>query len=115
MVKTASTHINIMLYLQLRPQWQHWNFVPQWSKPNTTRTSSYSMDYLKYTYDEGNQLTGVKDYYNNTTSNSMGGFKDGNTTPVDYAYDTNGNMTVDKNKNITSIHYNHLNLPTKIV
>ena len=82
--------------------------------PNNQNTS-YSMDYLKYTYDEGNQLTGVKDHYNNTTSNSMGGFKDGNTTPVDYAYDTNGNMTVDKNKNITSIHYNHLNLPTKIV
>ncbi|WP_157498089.1 RHS repeat-associated core domain-containing protein [Formosa sp. Hel1_33_131] len=72
------------------------------------------MDYLKYTYDDGNQLTGVKDHYNNTTANSMGGFKDGNTTPVDYAYDTNGNMTVDKNKNITSITYNYLNLPKQI-
>jgi RHS repeat-associated protein len=30
-------------------------------------------------------------------------------------YDANGNMTVDKNKNITSIVYNHLNLPTKII
>ncbi|WP_157498198.1 DUF6443 domain-containing protein [Formosa sp. Hel1_33_131] len=90
------------------------NLYRSGQNPNNQNTS-YSMDYLKYTYDEGNQLTGVKDHYNNTTSNSMGGFKDGNTTPVDYAYDTNGNMTVDKNKNITSIQYNHLNLPTKIV
>uniref|UniRef100_UPI0025CE42FB RHS repeat domain-containing protein n=1 Tax=Flavobacterium sp. TaxID=239 RepID=UPI0025CE42FB len=37
------------------------------------------------------------------------------TTGDDYVYDANGNMTVDKNKNISSIVYNHLNLPTKIV
>ena len=42
------------------------------------------------------------------------GFKDGNTTGDDYAYDANGNMTEDKNKHITKIEYNHLNLPTKI-
>ena len=39
----------------------------------------------------------------------------GNTTGDDYVYDANGNMTVDKNKNITGIVYNHLNLPTKII
>ncbi|MDB9954023.1 DUF6443 domain-containing protein [Flavobacteriaceae bacterium] len=75
---------------------------------------SYSMDNLRYTYDEGNQLTGVRDYNNNATSNSMGGFVDKNPTGDDYAYDANGNMTEDKNKNITSIHYNHLNLPKQI-
>ena len=36
------------------------------------------------------------------------------TSGDDYAYDANGNMTLDKNKNITAITYNHLNLPTKI-
>ena len=75
---------------------------------------SRGMDYLKYTYDNGNQLTGVKDYYNYTTSNNMGGFVDKNTTGDDYTYDVNGNMTTDKNKHITSIHYNHLNLPKTI-
>ncbi|HBS12531.1 MAG TPA: hypothetical protein DEO36_08325, partial [Flavobacteriaceae bacterium] len=29
-------------------------------------------------------------------------------------YDPDGNLTSDKNKNITSILYNHLNMPTKI-
>jgi RHS repeat-associated protein len=48
-------------------------------------------------------------------SNNTSGFKDGNTTGDDYVYDGNGNMTVDKNKNITGIVYNHLNLPTKII
>lgn len=32
----------------------------------------------------------------------------------DYGYDINGNMTEDKNKGITSVVYNHLNLPTQI-
>ncbi|KAF2343142.1 RHS repeat-associated core domain-containing protein, partial [Flavobacterium tistrianum] len=32
----------------------------------------------------------------------------------DYSYDDNGNMIADKNKNITDISYNHLNLPKKI-
>jgi len=48
-------------------------------------------------------------------SNNTSGFNDGITTGNDYVYDSNGNMTVDKNKNITTITYNHLNLPTKII
>jgi len=53
-------------------------------------------------------------------SNSYQGFKDdasgtlASDTIDDYQYDLNGNMTQDQNKNITSIVYNHLNLPTKI-
>ena len=50
-----------------------------------------------------------------TPASATSGFKDGNTTGDDYVYDANGNMTVDKNKKITSIVYNHLNLPTKII
>ena len=43
-------------------------------------------------------------------------FKDGNTNPAldDYEYDENGNMIKDRNKGITSITYNHLNLPVRV-
>jgi RHS repeat-associated protein len=69
------------------------------------------IDNLGYGYaTNSNKLMSVVDNSNNTS-----GFKDGNTTGNDYEYDVNGNMTVDKNKNITGIVYNHLNLPTKII
>ena len=42
------------------------------------------------------------------------GFQNGNSGTDDYAYDANGNMTKDENKDITSIDYNFLNLPTEI-
>ncbi|WP_188606998.1 DUF6443 domain-containing protein [Aquaticitalea lipolytica] len=67
-------------------------------------------DNLTYFYN-GNQLTKVNDAITNQQTE---GFIDGNTTGDDYSYDTNGNMIEDKNKNITSITYNHLNLPTQI-
>ncbi|WP_374504556.1 RHS repeat domain-containing protein [Flavobacterium sp.] len=68
------------------------------------------IDNLQYGYaTNSNKLLSVADNSNNTS-----GFKDGNTTGNDYLYDVNGNMTVDKNKNITAITYNHLNLPTQI-
>jgi RHS repeat-associated protein len=69
------------------------------------------MDMLNYTYN-GNQLQKVVD-----TGHSTEGFNDQLTigsTQNDYTYDVNGNMTTDRNKNITSISYNHLNLPTQI-
>jgi hypothetical protein len=69
------------------------------------------IDNLQYGYaTNSNKLMSVVDNSNNTS-----GFKDGITTGDDYVYDANGNMTMDKNKNITSIVYNHLNLPTKII
>ncbi|WP_260439080.1 RHS repeat domain-containing protein [Flavobacterium branchiophilum] len=67
------------------------------------------IDRLDYTYNY-NQLMGVAD-----STNNPNGFKDSNTEGDDYRYDLNGNMTMDLNKNITSITYNHLNLPTKIL
>lgn len=81
------------------------------SNPNST--SYVGIDALVYTYD-GNQLLGVKDNYGLST-NGAEGFKDNNTTAIDYSYDDNGNLTEDKNKGITSIDYNQINLPTKIV
>ncbi|TSE09853.1 DUF6443 domain-containing protein [Aquimarina algiphila] len=68
-----------------------------------------NMDRLYYTYDQGNRLSKVVD-----TGNDNYGFKDGTNTGNDYVYDVNGNMTVDRNKGITGIRYNHLNLPTVV-
>lgn len=71
-----------------------------------------NLDILDYTY-QGNQLLKVVD-----TGHSYEGFDDHLTTgnsANDYTYDANGNMIKDNNKGITSISYNHLNLPTTIV
>ncbi|TEB40277.1 hypothetical protein D0809_31430, partial [Flavobacterium circumlabens] len=68
------------------------------------------IDDLVYTYAiNTNQLGKVVDNSNNTS-----GFNDFNKTGDDYTYDANGNLITDKNKNITAITYNHLNLPKKI-
>lgn len=68
-----------------------------------------TIDELVYTYN-GNQLTDVKE-----NANHNYGFIDaGNEQTGDYEYDANGNLILDRNKNITNISYNHLNLPTKV-
>ncbi len=68
------------------------------------------LDDLTYDYNgHGNQLVSVSDAGIDTV-----GFVDGNTSGDDYTYDTNGNMTKDRNKGIDSIYYNHLNLPIKV-
>ncbi len=76
---------------------------------NAEASSFGVMDNLSYSYDAGNKLQSVTD-----ASGIEQGFKDGNTVGDDYSYDANGNLTVDKNKNITSIKYNHLNLPIEV-
>jgi len=63
---------------------------------------------LVYTY-QGNQLQKVDD-----TTGILSGFKDGNTAGDDYDYDDNGNLLFDRNKDITDIKYNFLNLPKEI-
>ncbi len=76
-------------------------------------TSSHfgTMDNLVYTYEtKSNRLKKVLDNGNDTY-----GFKDGSNITTEYTYDANGNMISDANKGITSIGYNHLNLPTYIV
>ena len=79
-----------------------------------TGTDSYGLiDNLNLTYN-GNQLQSV---YDNATNSVFGNgmeFKDAAHETVEYAYDKNGNLTKDLNKNITEIQYNILNLPSHI-
>ena len=72
------------------------------------------IDNLTYTY-TGNRLAKVTDAV--TTPVTYQGafhFVDRANTADEYAYDTNGNITRDLNRNITSITYNSLNLPSVI-
>ncbi len=48
------------------------------------------------------------------TTMNLGDFKNAANVDDDYSYDVNGNLTLDKNKSISSITYNHLNLPQVI-
>jgi len=81
--------------------------------------SSTQIDILTYTYADGsNKLLKVTD--GNTTDNKLGDFyNNGSGNNDDYAYDENGNMVKDHNKNIgnastNGITYNYLNLPDTI-
>lgn len=66
------------------------------------------LDNLKYSY-QGNQLQSVEEL-----GNKLHGVLDPATIGNDYSYDNNGNLTLDNNKGITAINYNHFNLPLKI-
>lgn len=71
-----------------------------------------SIDQLSYQYEDGdisNRLRKVED-----GSLSAEGFINGKNISDEYSYDDNGNMILDANKGITSISYNHLNLPDLI-
>jgi RHS repeat-associated protein len=72
------------------------------------------IDALSYNY-QGNKLNYINDVAPNSQEYSMPDFHEYSTsTSSEYSYDDNGNMIVDANKGITSIQYNHLNLPTEI-
>src|SRR5690606_4087069 len=76
---------------------------------DTDSSPVIGIDDLEYTYDSGNRLLKVKDNTGNPS-----GFKEGVYTGDAFIYDNYGNLTQDKNKGITAITYNHLNLPKKI-
>ncbi|WP_206513799.1 DUF6443 domain-containing protein [Pseudoflavitalea rhizosphaerae] len=97
-------------------------------------TTSSMVDDLKYTYQlNTNKLKNVVDFNNNVLT-KLGDFKTLNTHPqnsskssltsnspegifstiIDYTYNTNGSLQTDHNKGISSITYNHLNLPSLI-
>jgi len=72
------------------------------------------IDNMQYTYQNNgnsNKLLAVTD---NAAGGTLGDFNDKNALLDDYTYDDNGNLTVDKNKKITAIIYNYLNLPATI-
>lgn len=97
-------------------------------------TGSSFVDQLRYTYQSNsNKLQNVVDISNDVQT-KLGDFRYTNTHPqkstkddyaqnpgsvnpatiTDYSYDDNGNLNIDKNKDISSIIYNHLNLPQTI-
>lgn len=77
---------------------------------NENATEFGFMDELYYEYEPtSNKLKNVADKGDVTY-----GFKDGSENSTEYFYDSNGNMTIDENKGIKKIEYNHLNLPTYI-
>lgn len=70
---------------------------------------------MNYSYiANSNKLLSVTEQSLGTTDNQLGDFTDKNTSNDDYSYDDNGNLITDKNKAITAITYNHLNLPQTI-
>ncbi|NML37460.1 hypothetical protein HHL17_09675 [Chitinophaga sp. G-6-1-13] len=71
------------------------------------------VDKLSYRYnDNSNQLKSVSDA--GLANTGLGDFTDSQADGVDYNYDGAGNLIKDENKQITSISYNHLNLPELI-
>ncbi|WP_447640673.1 MULTISPECIES: DUF6443 domain-containing protein [Chitinophagaceae] len=74
------------------------------------------VDNLTYLYKSGtNRLLSVQDAAPNTTADNLGDFNKIAHTGDDYSYDANGNMTADRNKDIRSVAYNFLDLPTTVV
>ncbi|MCS3798853.1 DUF6443 domain-containing protein [Niastella sp. OAS944] len=97
-------------------------------------TGSSSIDRLRYKYESSsNKLKNVIDL-DNVPESKLGDFNTSGSHPqkavkdayvatpssvdpytiLDYMYDLNGNMVLDHNKGISSITYNHLNLPQSI-
>ena len=83
------------------------------------------VDMLTYRYD-GNRLQAVDDQvstnqlprptgYHGAPTSLAGDFQEqGIRQQTEYTYDANGSLTADRNKGITAIAYNHLNLPRLI-
>lgn len=78
----------------------------------TTVTSATSaLDNLSYTYSTTNQnrLLKVTD-----AGDVAAGFVDGVNSTSEYRYDTLGSLTIDRNKGISNVTYNHLGKPTLV-
>ncbi|MBZ5856411.1 RHS repeat protein [Flavihumibacter profundi] len=73
-----------------------------------------TIDNITYAYisNNSNRLASVTDA--GMANANQGDLSDKNTGSDDYAYDVNGNLTIDKNKRISNITYNYLNLPLVI-
>ncbi|UPK69540.1 DUF6443 domain-containing protein [Chitinophaga filiformis] len=75
-----------------------------------------TIDQMTYTYQAySNKLLAVTDPNPaKTASSELGDFINGSNTGNDYWYNPNGSLVADSNKHISSVVYNHLNLPTII-
>ena len=79
-----------------------------------TGASSYGLiDNLTFTL-ESNRLNRVDDAVTSSAYNNGFEFKDAVKQENEYAYDANGNLTKNLNRNISNIQYNFLNLPGKV-
>jgi len=76
-----------------------------------------TIDNLTYTYlPNSNKLDSISDSNpQKTASAKLGDFLNGTNAGQDYFYNGNGNLVADSNKHISSITYNHLNLPSEIL
>jgi len=87
---------------------------PGWASDGITPNHRVNViDYLFYTYN-GNQLYDITDYGNSDQLFTGGQDFKRNYMADSYSYDNNGNLKSNFDKNITSIHYNYLNLPDSV-
>ncbi|NEL40833.1 MAG: hypothetical protein G3W69_23990, partial [Xanthomonas perforans] len=92
---------------------------------HTTPKQYGPVDALTYSY-AGNRLLAVDDAvttnqlprpagYHGAPASLAGDFQEqGTRQPQEYDYDPSGNLTADRNKGLTRIAYNHLNLPRQL-
>jgi RHS repeat-associated protein len=66
---------------------------------------------LRYVRDGANEINTLLGDFKESSANSSDNL---NSNTADYSYDNNGNLIADANKSISSITYNHLQLPTSI-
>ena len=93
---------------------ESFSYDAQGNVTNLTRWDNYDlMNYLHLTYD-GNQLVNVDDNGFGSYEYATKQYHDNNTSSHDFAYDANGNMIYDKDRGISAIRYNLLNLPDTI-
>ena len=93
---------------------ESFSYDAQGNVTNLTRWDNYDlMNYLHLTYD-GNQLVNVDDNGFGSYEYATKQYHDNNTSSHDFAYDANGNMLYDKDRGISAIRYNLLNLPDTI-
>jgi YD repeat-containing protein len=94
------------------------NIKTMTQKATKTGVGIFTMDNLSYTYEgtseSSNRLQRVADAITNTGTYGLGDFQDGSTGTTDYTYDSNGNLTSDLNKGISSITYTDQNKPQVI-
>jgi RHS repeat-associated protein len=73
------------------------------------------LTYAYYNSNASNRLLAVTESTAIGTSDyKLGDFTDKNRTADDYVFDGNGNITQDKNRKISGITYNYLNLPQQV-